>query len=114
MICPKCQAEYRPELAECPACRVPLTEPPYEPMELVTVYQSGDMGRMMLAKNFLEAAEIPYIAKNEEMQGLFGWGTIPYGYNLVIGPMEINVHRKDVDAALEILKDLDDEGEEVE
>ncbi len=114
MICPKCQAEYRPEFTECPACRAPLVGARHEPMELVLVYQSGDMGRVMLAKNFLESAEIPYIVKNEEEQGLFGWGSIPFGYNLLIGPMEIRVYRQDVEAALDILKDLDDEGEEAE
>lgn len=113
MICPKCQAEYRPESTECPACQAPVVERPHEPMELVLVYQSGDMGRVMLAKSFLESAEIPYIVKNEEEQALFGWGTIPFGYNLLIGPMEIRVHRKDVEAALEILKDLENEGEEI-
>jgi hypothetical protein len=45
-----------------------------------------------LSKSILEDADIPFMAKGEGVQDLFGMGRIgPAGYNLITGPVEIQV-----------------------
>jgi|GEM_PF-3271250 len=83
------------------------TPPSSRPAELVTVFKGGDPGRIALAKSLLESAEIRFIVLNEAMQDLVGMGRMPFGQNLIIGPVEIQVHREDTANALDLLKDLE-------
>jgi hypothetical protein len=119
MYCPNCRTEYKEGITSCADCGAALVaalEPIDERSELVTVLETGDLSAVVLAKSILEEAEIPYIAKGE----------IPME-QLSVGPVEIQVDRRDQDQARELLESLaeggtqehfndsgeDDSGEEV-
>jgi hypothetical protein len=107
--------EYRPGFTQCSDCSVALVDkskaaklhPSSRPADLVTVFKGGDPGRIALAKSLLESAGIRFIVLNEAMQDLVGLGRMPFGQNLIIGPVEIQVNREDMANALELLKDLE-------
>ena len=110
MFCPRCGDEYRPGFTRCTDCDVDLVEKPpakieeAEPLELVTVLETGDQSMIAVARSVLEAADIPCIARNEKLQNLFGWGTIGTGYNVAMGPIRLQVLREDVEVARELLR----------
>lgn len=110
MFCPRCGDEYRPGFTRCSDCDVDLVENPpariedAEPLELVTVLETGDQSMVAVARSVLEAANIPCIARNEKLQNLFGWGTIGTGYNVAMGPIRLQVLREDEEVARELLK----------
>jgi hypothetical protein len=120
--CPKCGAEYNPTAIECADCLVPLViEPPAKPqpagkvqdkpLELVAVFQTSDLGEMAYAKSLLEEAGIPFLARNELLQDLFGFGrAVPV--NPVTGPVIFQVPAEDVELAREILAVLLEDEEE--
>jgi hypothetical protein len=119
LICPKCGAEYLPGFTHCSDCDVPLVdtlsraERPAgesslgEPVELVTVFRSGDPGRIALAKSILQSASVPFVVLNESVQNWVGLGTFPAGFNIALGPVEIQVARPDADDARQMLGDLE-------
>jgi hypothetical protein len=115
MICPKCGAEYRPGFTRCSDCLVALVNEskPAKPrsssrsVELVTVFKCSDPGRIALAKSLLQSTGIKFVVLNEAMQDMVGMGRAPFGMNLVIGPVEFQVDRKDVADAKVLLKDLE-------
>ncbi len=72
----------------------------------VCVFESGNAALVFLAKSTLEHAEVPYISKNERVQELFGVGRIGAGFNLVTGPIQIQVKRQFAESAREDLKDI--------
>jgi hypothetical protein len=109
MFCPKCKSEFEPGYAECARCGVALVEelpsppqPEYE--DLKTVLVAPDETVLMVAISRLEAAGIPCFTTNN-MQDLFGLGRIA-GYNLVIGPQELQVPPEEWERAVEILNDV--------
>jgi len=110
VFCPKCGDEYRPGFTRCTQCDVDLVENPpaniedAEPLELVTVLETGDQSMIAVARSVLEAANIPCIARNEKLQNLFGWGSIGTGYNVAMGPIRLQVLREDEEVARELLK----------
>ena len=74
--------------------------------EVTTVYETGSVALFSLAKALLEAAEIPFLSKNELSTDLVGglrFGGMP---SLVTGPMQIQVRREDASVARELLADL--------
>ncbi len=99
MFCPKCRTEYKEGITVCADCGTPLVEklPPEMPeaAELVTVLSTGDLSSVALAKSILEEAQIPYIAKGE----------YPLE-QLAVGPVEIQVDRRDRAQARELLEGL--------
>ena len=108
MFCPECRDEYRPGFTRCEDCGVDLVEKlpdPVEPpsAELVTVLETGDPGLIAVAKSVFDGAGIPYIARNERLQNLFGWGTIGTGYNVAMGPILLQVLPQDAEAARQLL-----------
>jgi hypothetical protein len=109
VFCPVCGDEYRPGFTRCADCDVELTDAPpvpgeaTEPVELVTVLETGDQSQIAVAKSMLEASGIPCIARNETLQNLFGWGSIGTGYNVAMGPIRLQVLREDEEAAKELL-----------
>jgi hypothetical protein len=114
--CPECGAEYTHDAVICADCEVPLVlEPPQdrerdrpdarEPLDLVTVYQTGDLGQQAFAKSLLEEAEIPFLARNELLQDLFGFGrAVPV--NPISGPVIFQVAAENLEAARETLARL--------
>jgi hypothetical protein len=75
-----------------------------EALQLVTVFASGDPTRVAIAKLVLRAEGIPFIAKGEGVQDLFGVGRLFGGLNLVTGPVQIQVRQEDAALALEALE----------
>jgi hypothetical protein len=99
MFCPKCRTEYKEGITVCADCGTPLVEelPPevQEPAELVTVLITGDLSTVALAKSILEDAQIPCVAKGEYPME-----------QLAVGPVEIQVDRRDREQARELLEGL--------
>ncbi len=108
MFCPECRDEYRAGYTRCNDCGVDLVEklpdpaePP--PADLVTVLETGDQSLIAIAKSVFDGAGISYIARNERLQNLFGWGTIGTGYNVAMGPIRLQVLPQDAEVARELL-----------
>jgi hypothetical protein len=71
----------------------------------VTVLETSDQGLIAVAKSLLEEADIPFFAKGEGIQDLIGGGRIG-AFNILAGPIQLQVPAHDADAARELLKDL--------
>ena len=72
----------------------------------VTVLETSDQGLIAIAKSLLEDADIPFFAKGEAVQDLFGWGRVLTGFNIVTGAIQLQVPADAADDARELLKDL--------
>ena len=75
----------------------------------VTVLETSDQGLIAIAKSLLEEADIPYFAKGEGVQDLFGWGRMGTGFSIIAGPMALQVPADAAEEARELLKDLQPE-----
>ncbi len=119
MFCPKCAGEYREGFYECSDCGVALVEesPAGSHLEasgeatpvngdLVTVFVIEDAAIVPVVKSVLEDASIQYFMKGEGLQDLFGWGRCGTGYNLVVGPIEIQVEEEREAQARALLSQL--------
>jgi hypothetical protein len=88
-FCPECGAEYRPGVAECADCEVPLTpEPPAEPEhpepDLVVLTEISEPALLPVVVGLLQSAGIAPVVDGEEIMGLWpvgqpvagwtGWG----------------------------------------
>ncbi len=117
MICPKCEAEYRPGFTCCSDCLVPLVDALPEPKpkprpdavsrpdrhpvaltDAVCVYRSGHRGRLAVAKSVLQSADVPFVVLNEALQTLTGL--------VGIAPVEILVSAADAEDARLLLAEL--------
>ncbi len=76
--------------------------------DLITIFQSGNQAVIVMVKSILDGAEIPYLVKGENLQNLFGLGVIGTGFNLIAGPVEIQISRKDEPAARELLAEIEE------
>jgi len=74
--------------------------------DIVTVFETGNAALVAVAKSLLDGADIAYNVKNENLQNLIGGGVIGTGFNLVVGPVQIQVKRENVDAARALLSEL--------
>ncbi len=79
---------------------------PREENPWVTLLSSADSGELAVIKSLLEESEIPYFVRGEGVQDLMGIGRITGGYNLLTGPMELQVPKQDAEAARELLADF--------
>jgi hypothetical protein len=77
--------------------------------EMVVVMETSDPGLLAVVKCLLESAGIPFFAKGEFLQDLFGLGQIG-GVNPITGPVEIQVPGEEADRARSLLTDLKAEG----
>jgi len=75
--------------------------------EPVTVLATGDLALLAVAKSLLEEADIPFFAKGEAVQDLFGLGRLA-GFNPAVGPVELQVSAENADEARALLRDLTD------
>jgi hypothetical protein len=110
MRCPKCGDDYRDDYVRCADCDVDLiAEPPADELEgagwrdMVNVCTVSDSAFLMVAKSILEDAAIPYWAKNEGVQDLFGFGRLGTGFNILTGPIELHVPREFAEDATRLL-----------
>ena len=76
-----------------------------EPDGLVTVLESSDPARLLVAKSLLEDAEIPYLAKGEGVQDLFAWGRFGTGFSLIAGAVRLQVSVDDAEEAKALLEE---------
>jgi len=74
--------------------------------DLVTVFESGDIALLALAKAALDRAGIRYIAQGEGLQDLFGMGRIGSGFNQITGPPRLRVTAENAERARETLAGL--------
>jgi hypothetical protein len=72
--------------------------------ELVTVFQTGDVVLIALAKAALDAEQIAYVSQGKGPQD---W-IFPGGYNAVTGPVRFQVTAEDVERAREALEGIGD------
>jgi hypothetical protein len=73
--------------------------------EMVTVFVPSDPGEQALIESILDDAEIDYLAENSQTQNLFGVGQIG-GYNLVVGPIRIQVAKEDAERARRLIEEV--------
>lgn len=111
MFCPMCGHEYYEGFVECEGCGVPLVEDPPSPESLqdvrfVSVFKTGDPALLAVAKSLLEMASIPYFAKGEGVQDLFGLGRLGTGFNPLTGPADLQVDQRFRAEASRVLKEL--------
>jgi predicted ATP-dependent serine protease len=114
--CASCGATYPKGTRVCPDCKKELVtyetvddfregKPRYLDAEAVVVFETSHMPELILIKGALESARIPYLAKGEELQGLFGAGLLG-GFNPVTGTVKIEVEKGRAEEAREIIEDL--------
>ena len=113
MFCPSCGDEYVEGFSRCAHCDVDLVIDPPAPAEQIehpalgdfaTTFQSSDPVVLMTAKALLEQAGIPFVTRGEGTQDLFGLGRLGTGFNLVIGPTELQVPAERKQEAEELLR----------
>ena len=74
-------------------------------LDLRTILKTNDLASISQAEGILESAGIPYLAKGEHIQDLFGFGRcVPV--NPLIGPVEIQVNAEDEKRAAELLAEV--------
>jgi hypothetical protein len=114
MFCPECGSEYRDEFTTCVDCDVALVDQPPAAeahtldSPFVTVLETGDPGLLALAHSILEAEGIPSLFPGEGLQSLFGAGSMGAGFNIAVGPVEIQVPASHAERALELLEGMED------
>jgi hypothetical protein len=119
MFCPMCGDEYRAGFDRCGDCDTALVQerppPPQPPGDVVTVLETGSQSLVAVARSILDGAGIPYIARNDRLQNLFGWGSIGTGFNVAMGVVRLQVppeREREARALLtELPEPLADEGD---
>ena len=110
MFCPKCKYEYIEGVKTCSTCGAGLVnELPkegqisYEYVELVTLFETGDLGLIGVAKSILDDAGIRYFAKGEDTLNIL---VMSVGFNPIFRKVQLQVSKNDEEVAKELLKDL--------
>jgi hypothetical protein len=73
--------------------------------DMVTVFEPTSPGDRMLAEAALEHAGITFVAKNSEIQDLFGAGQIG-GFNLATGGVQLQVALEDEETARQVISEF--------
>jgi hypothetical protein len=104
MFCPKCGAEYREGFTECADCMVPLVweKPPetrkvLEYVEYAEVLRTFNPADIALIKSILDGEDITYFVRGEHFLLM----------RPLADPAVLMVKEDEVEAAREVLKDLD-------
>lgn len=110
MYCPQCGSEYREGFSECADCEVALVDTPpaaelHPDLDLVTVLESSDPALLAVAESLLLEEEIPYLKKGEQVQDLFA-PRFTAGFNVLVGPVLVQVSEEHAEAARELLEAL--------
>ena len=80
----------------------PAPDPDLELVPVVTASQEADI---VIIESLLADAGIPYLARGERIQDLFGLGRVVV-VNPITGPVEFTVAAADAEAARQILADF--------
>jgi hypothetical protein len=111
-------SEFNDTAETCSDCQTPLVDGPAprpdelggrpkpDPnIELVPILVARDQAQLILIEEALDMAEIPYMAKGDQIQDLFGFGRLTV-VNPVTGPVEIYVKSTDADAARKAVAEI--------
>ncbi|MGB7622083.1 MAG: DUF2007 domain-containing protein [Terriglobia bacterium] len=79
---------------------------------LVTILTIEDPAILAYAKSLLKGAGIQFLVKGEGLQDLFGAGRIGTGFNLVSGPIELQVEPQDEEKARRLLSEIQEKKDE--
>lgn len=93
-------------LLDGPAPTQDAGEAPDPDMELVPLIKISDTTLVMLLESQLEASGIPYLAKGEHLQDLFGFGRLVQ-VNPISGPVEFLVREDDLEAARTVVAGIE-------
>ncbi len=74
--------------------------------EFVTVYETGNVALLAVVKSLLDDGNIKYFVKGENLQNLTGAGSIGFGSNLVLGPIEVQVEKRNKLRAVKLLQNV--------
>ena len=74
---------------------------------IVTVFTASDMVSLISAKLVLDGEGIAYLSTGEGVHHLFGLGAVVGGYNMITGPMRLQVRREDAERARDALAEFD-------
>lgn len=69
----------------------------------VSVAAVGDTAELVFLKSILEEAKIPYATVGERAQDLFGMGRLGTGYNMITGPVRLQVPAPQASEAKELI-----------
>ena len=114
----KIVSEFNDTATICADCETPLVDGPAprpedlggrpEPdpdMELVPILAVREETKLILIEGVLEQAEIPYLAKGEQIQDLFGFGRLVI-VNPITGPVEIYVSSENAAEARRLVAEV--------
>ncbi|HEV7365990.1 MAG TPA: DUF2007 domain-containing protein [Gemmatimonadales bacterium] len=87
----------------CPQCGAHLSP---EPLALTTVFNTGSIALMAVAKVILNSAGLPFVTKGEGLAELVGGVRFDGAASLITGPMQIQVRAADADEARDLLKEV--------
>jgi hypothetical protein len=73
--------------------------------DLVTLYKPANETELSILSSLLENENIHFYVKNSNVQDLFGWGRFGTGYNLVTGPMVLQVEKQYLTEARRIVRE---------
>jgi hypothetical protein len=111
VFCPQCGQEYRGGVVACNECGSVLVQTPPAAerdeavwVDLVTVLETGDLATTKVVKSLLEAEGIPCLLRGEGLQDLLGFGRAGTGFNVAMGPVQVQVRRGDAAVALELIE----------
>lgn len=79
-------------------------EAPDPDLELVVLHITRSEPELLVLQSLLEAADIPYLCRGEQIQDLFGFGRL-VAVNPITGPVEVLVAANDLETAQGILAD---------
>jgi len=85
---------------------LPGSKPAPDPdLKLVPVLTASQEADIVIIESLLAEAGIPYLARGEKIQDLFGIGRV-VEVNPITGPVEFTVAAADVEAARQVLADF--------
>ena len=73
-------------------------------LNIVTLYKPVNETEFSILSSLLEKENIHFYVKNDNVQDLFGYGRIGTGYNILTGPIIMQVDKKDYSAALKVIQ----------
>jgi hypothetical protein len=111
MFCPQCRQEFQEGVTACNECGLALVgalpaagHDEAEWVDLVTVLRTSDLAASTVVKSLLEAEGIPCMLQGEGLQDLVGLGRAGTGFNVALGPVQVQVRPQDVAVALELIE----------
>jgi len=107
--CPKCKTEYTQSTSKCPTCGTALVDSSANAVEqeddLVPLFETSNVGLLMVIKSVLESAGISYTVQGEEWLHVFPTSFSAGLFNPSAFGAVIRVRRKDLPDARKLLEE---------